>query len=182
MSWDPALKSGSRSDYSACVIAREVQQHLFIVHVWRGREDFEGLCRVGDRLADVWKPTHILTEDTALGPALAEHFARKGYRVFQVGTKGRPKADRFQTNLARLKAGDVVLCEPAPWASVFIDEMVRFPYHAFDDQVDALIQLLTWTRENPPPPPRIIASGLGSRPRQPHPMRDPKNFMRPRLR
>ena len=110
------------------------------------------MCRVGDRLADVWKPTHILTEDSALGPALAEHFARKGYRVFQVGTKGRPKADRFQTNLARLKAGDVVLCEPAPWASVFIDEMVRFPYHAFDDQVDALIQLLTWTRENPPPP------------------------------
>jgi predicted phage terminase large subunit-like protein len=182
MSWDPALKSGSRSDYSACVIAREVQHRLFIVNVWRGREDFEGLCRVGDRLADVWKPTHILTEDTALGPALAEHFARIGHRVFQVGTKGRPKADRFQANLARLKAGDVVLCEPAPWASVFIDEIVRFPYHAFDDQVDALIQLLTWTRENPPPPPRIIASGLGSRPRQPHPMRDPKNFMRPRLR
>ena len=94
----------------------------------------------------------------------------------------RRRRDADVPNLGRLKAGDVVLCEPAPWASVFIDEMVRFPYHAFDDQVDAFIQLLAWTRENPPVPPRIIVSGLGSRPRQPHPMRDPKNFIRPRLR
>jgi hypothetical protein len=62
----------------------------------------------------MWKPTLTLTDDTALGPALAEHFARKGYRVFQVGTRGRSKADRFQANLARLKAGDLVLWEPAP--------------------------------------------------------------------
>jgi phage terminase large subunit-like protein len=58
----------------------------------------------------------------------------------------RRRRDADVANLGRLKAGDVVLCEPAPWASVFIDERVRFPYHAFDDQVDVLIQLLTWTR------------------------------------
>jgi len=150
--------------------------------VWRGREDFEGLCRVGDRLAGVCKPTHILTKDTALGSAIAEHFTRIGHRVVQVGIKGLSKADRFKANLGRLKAGDVVLREPAPWASVFIDEMVRFPYHGFDDPVDALIQSLTWTRENPPVAPPTIASGLRSRPRQPHPMRDPKNLMRPPFR
>jgi hypothetical protein len=95
----------------------------------------------------------------------------------------RRRRDADVPNLGRLKAGDVVLCEPAPWASVLIDVRVRFPYHAFDDQVDVLIQLLTWTRENPPVAPRIIAStSIGLRPRQAHPMRDPKNFMRPRLR
>jgi hypothetical protein len=42
-----------------------------------------------------------------------------------------PRArDADVANIGWLKAGDVVL-----WASVFIDEMVRFPYHAFDDQV-----------------------------------------------
>jgi hypothetical protein len=84
----------------------------------------------------------------------------------------RRTRDADVANLGRLKAGDVVPCEPAPWASVFIDERVRFPYHAFDDQLDVLIQLLTWTRENPPVAPRIIASSIGLRPRQTHPMRD----------
>ena len=64
----------------------------------------------------------------------------------------RRARDADVANLGRLKA-------------VFIDDRVRFPYHAFDDQVDALIQFLTWTRENPPVAPRIIASSLGLRPR-----------------
>jgi hypothetical protein len=58
--------------------------------------------------------------------------------------------------------------------------MVRFPFAKYDDQVDALLQILTWLNENPPAPKPVIARSIGTR--QPHPMRNPKNLLRPQLR
>jgi predicted phage terminase large subunit-like protein len=181
MSWDLAQKSAATSDYSACVIAYEVQEKLFIAEVWRGREDYMNLCSVADRLVQVWAPTDILVEDTALGPALANHFNRSGHRAVSINVGNQSKQDRFQNHLNRFKAGDVVLCSPAPWISTFIDEMVRFPFARNDDQLDGLLQILTWLVENPPAPRPVIARNI-ARTRQPHPMRDPRNFMRPRFR
>lgn len=181
MSWDLAQKSAVTSDYSACVIAYEVNEKLFITEIWRGREDYVSLCGVADRLVQTWKPTDILVEDTALGPALANHFSRGGHRTTAINVGGQSKENRFQNHVNRFKAGDVVLCSPAPWIPAFTDEIVRFPFAKYDDQVDALLQILTWLNENPPPPKPVIAHNI-ARTRQPHPMRDPKNFMRPRSR
>jgi hypothetical protein len=99
MSWDLAQKSAATSDYSACVIAFEVQQKLFIAEVWRGREDYENLCGVADRLVQTWKPTDILVEDSALGPALACHFRRGGHRVMEINVGGQSKQNRFQNHI-----------------------------------------------------------------------------------
>lgn len=172
MSWDPALKGGPQSNYSACVIAREVSEKIFIVEVWRGREDFENLCSVASRLIDTWRPTHILIEDTALGPALGGHLSRVGRNVIQVGTKGKSKEERFQNNLDRFKARHVILCG-RPWIPCFLDEMVRFPFGE-NDQVDALTQLLSWTRENPAPPAKefVTNPSRNSLVRQRNPQRD----------
>ena len=107
---------------------------------------------VAGRLIETWRPTHILIEDTALGPALGGHLSRFGHNVVQVGIRGKSKEERFQNNLDRFKAHHVVLCE-GPWLPCFLDEMVRFPFGE-DDQIDALTQLLSWIRENPSPPAR----------------------------
>ena len=181
MSWDLAQKSAATSDYSACVIAYEVNEKLFVTEVWRGREDYVNLCGVADRLVQTWKPTDILVEDAALGPALANHFSRGGHRVTAINVRGQSKENRFQNHVNRFKAADIVLCSPAPWIAAFIDEMVRFPFSKFDDQVDSLLQILTWLNENPSLPRPVIAHSI-ARTRQPHPMRDPKNFMRSRSR
>ncbi|MGO9845271.1 MAG: hypothetical protein ACLPKT_01325 [Methylocella sp.] len=181
MSWDLAQKSAVTSDYSACVIAYEINEKLFVTEVWRGREDYVNLCSVADRLVQIWKPTDILVEDAALGPALANHFSRDGHRVTTINVRGQSKENRFQNHVNRFKAADVVLCSPAPWIATFIDEMVRFPFAKYDDQVDALLQILTWLKENPSTPKRVIARGIAPT-RQPHPMRNPKNLLRPQLR
>jgi predicted phage terminase large subunit-like protein len=174
MSWDPALKDGLQSNYSACVIARELHDRIFIVDVWRGRVDFERLCLAARRLIERWKPTHILVEDSALGPALDGTLKRCGQNSILRSTRGKSKEDRLQNNLDRIKAHHVVLCA-GTWNACFLDELIRFPF-GDDDQVDALTQALTFIRENPPPPPKEFATnpgraGLVSRR---NPQRDPR--------
>jgi phage terminase large subunit-like protein len=150
------------------------------MEVWRGREEFTNLCMVAQRLIDIWKPTHVLIEDTALGPALRENLARLGQNVIPVGTKGKSKAERFQNNLDRFKSHHVILCGGGPWVTSFLDEMVRFPF-GDSDQVDALTQLLTWTRENPAKIKEIATNPGRSQQafaRTRNPMRDPRSINR----
>jgi hypothetical protein len=51
------IESGASIEHSACVIAREIAEKIFIVEVWRGREDFESLSMVACRLIE--KPRFI---------------------------------------------------------------------------------------------------------------------------
>ncbi len=46
---------------------------------------------------------------------------------------------------SRLEAGELILPEEAPWLGLFEREALAFPAGRFDDQVDALSQLLAWT-------------------------------------
>jgi hypothetical protein len=46
-----------------------------------------------------------------------------------------------------IEAGQLFLSEEAPWLAEFKSELLAFPNGRFDDQVDALTQLLAWTRD-----------------------------------
>lgn len=53
-----------------------------------------------------------------------------------------PKEVRFYAQASRIEAGEVVLPEAAPWLPEFVGEIAAFPGGRFDDQADALAQLL----------------------------------------
>jgi len=46
-----------------------------------------------------------------------------------------------------IEAGRVHLPTDAPWLAEFRSELLGFPNSRFDDQVDALSQLLDWVRQ-----------------------------------
>jgi hypothetical protein len=49
---------------------------------------------------------------------------------------------------ARFEAGRILLPNEAPWLAEFEAELLAFPSGRYDDQVDALLQLLDWYIEN----------------------------------
>ncbi len=56
----------------------------------------------------------------------------------------------------QIEAGALMLPEDASWLAEFVREIVGFPGGRFDDQADALTQLMNWgmrnhARNNPPP-------------------------------
>jgi len=52
----------------------------------------------------------------------------------------------MSTCTARIEAGAVLLPTEASWLDEFCSELLAFPRSAHDDQVDALSQLINWTR------------------------------------
>lgn len=57
----------------------------------------------------------------------------------------RPEGDkvtRFAAQASRIEAGDVILPRNAPWLAEFMTEILGFPNAKYDDQADALAQLL----------------------------------------
>ncbi|MCH9809490.1 MAG: phage terminase large subunit [Alphaproteobacteria bacterium] len=54
----------------------------------------------------------------------------------------------MSTCTAKLEAGCVHLPRRAAWLDDFLNELLAFPNGTHDDQVDALSQLINWTRES----------------------------------
>lgn len=47
-----------------------------------------------------------------------------------------------------VESGQLLLPEDAPWLEIFRHELLAFPSARFDDQVDALSQLMEWVRKH----------------------------------
>jgi len=59
------------------------------------------------------------------------------------------KVERLSVQTHQIEAGDVRLPQKAEWLDEFLNEIRAFPFGRYDDQVDALSQLLSWNeREN----------------------------------
>ena len=79
---------------------------------------------------------------------------------------GEDKIERLRKHRKLLRHRLVQLSAGAPWLDDFIAEVTLFPYAAFDDQVDAMTQYLSWITTNPKPqkrPPMATGQGTDSR-------------------
>jgi predicted phage terminase large subunit-like protein len=68
--------------------------------------------------------------------------------VFSIAIE--PEGDkivRMSAGSACIEDGRVFLPQKAPWLDIFRSEVLAFPNGAHDDQVDALSQLINWSRK-----------------------------------
>jgi predicted phage terminase large subunit-like protein len=149
-SWDTSFGKSEAGDYSACLTLGEAENGYFVLHVFRGRPDFPSMKRLMVELAERWRPDAILIEDSASGQSAIQELKR-GSRLPIIGVKAdRSKQVRAEAVSALFEAGRVFV--PAPgstgWVNALIDELLAFPSGRFDDQADALSQVLSWCRGN----------------------------------
>jgi predicted phage terminase large subunit-like protein len=143
-SWDTASKTGLTNDYSVGITARLYQRQFYILHVERERMDFGSLRQRVCELCGRYGVERLLIEDAASGQQLIQILRPPPGQVpYPIAcTPDADKKVRFHAQASKIQAGEVVLPSTAPWLASFISEVAAFPNGRFDDQADALAQLL----------------------------------------
>jgi len=144
-SWDTAVKTTVRSDWSVGITARYFQGRFFIVDVYRRRVEFGELLDVIRTSSARFGVTHLLIEDAASGQQLIQQLRQEPMPQVPLPIGITPTGDkqmRFEAQASQIQAGRVVLPQTAPWLADFVAEVTRFPGGKHDDQADALAQML----------------------------------------
>jgi predicted phage terminase large subunit-like protein len=165
-SWDTASKEGLFNDWSVCITALVRRRQVFILDVWRRRVAFPELKKAAVSLAREHAARVLLVEDQASGMQLIQSLRNEQPRGVPRPIARKPEADK-RTRLAgvsaMIEAGQLLLPPDASWLADFKQELLAFPSCRFDDQVDALSQLLIWVDlqqrmdDTPPAAPMIIS-------------------------
>jgi len=166
LSWDTASKEGLLNDWSVCITAWVRRRQVLIVDIWRRRVAFPELRKAAIANARDHRARAMLVEDQASGTQLIQSLRNEQPRGVPLPIARRPEGDK-RTRLAgvsaMIEAGQLLLPVDAPWLAEFKQELLAFPSSRYDDQVDALSQLLTWVDlqqriDEPPPAAPIIIS------------------------
>jgi predicted phage terminase large subunit-like protein len=187
LSFDTAVKTGPTSSFTVClVIATDCRRH-YIEDVLRARLDPVQARDAALGLIETYKPSKILIEDASSGPGLAKMLAERHYHAELCPTGGLSKEQRLEPHLHMFTEGRILVKSHQSWSTVFINELARFPFGAFDDQVDALTQYLAWAASSLRATPPIIASVDGAETRmmralmgRTRPLQKGEHSMRPR--
>lgn len=148
-SWDTASQPGVGNDFTVGITARYVNGRFYILDVYRARVAFGGLHRMVIELCRRYGVERLIIEQAGSGIQLIHRLTENLPQGVPRPIKIKPfesKEIRFEAQASRIQAGEVLLPRSAPWLTEFITEIVGFPNKRFDDQADALAQLLA----NPP--------------------------------
>jgi predicted phage terminase large subunit-like protein len=143
-SWDTAIKSGGKNDFSACITMMRDKNKFYILDVVRDRLDLPDLVKLAKSLAVKHKPDRIVIEESGLGNFFAKELERAGLPTLVE----RPQADkvtRMQAQLLKFEQQLVLLPRQAIWLADFLEELLSVPSAKHDDQVDALCQALAYS-------------------------------------
>ena len=146
-SWDTASKDGVQSDWSVCVTAVCHRGQIHIINVYRERLTIHGLVEQATNLARQYRAQDLLIEDAASGIQLMQLLRNDKPAGVPWPIACRPEGDkvtRMAGAAARIEAGQLVLPQDAHWLAAFKSELLAFPSGRYDDQVDALSQLINW--------------------------------------
>lgn len=144
-SWDTASKAGELNDYSVGITAVVSKDEIFIVDVVRARLEYPALKRRIIALHEHYKADKVLIEDKGSGTSLIQDLRKDSVYAVSIKPEG-DKVVRMAACTARIEDGRVFLPMDADWLDAFRAELLAFPNGSHDDQVDALSQLINWTR------------------------------------
>ena len=146
-SWDTASKDGALNDYSVCITSVVWKGTVWILDVFRARLKFPDLKRHAVQLARSYGATTILIEDAASGTQLIQSLRAEKPAGVVLPVARRPDGDKISRMAGvsgQVAAGQLLLPTDASWLAGFKAEILGFPNVRYDDQADALTQLMGW--------------------------------------
>ena len=149
-SWDTGIKTGETHGWSVGVTALLRGRYLYILDVWRGRLEYPELRHKVIELAQMHRVQTLVIEDKASGQQLIQTLGSEHHPGVPRPIPRNPESDKFSRAAgvsSMVEAGQMFLPPEAHWLGEFKSELLAFPSGRFDDQVDALSQLLDWVRD-----------------------------------
>jgi predicted phage terminase large subunit-like protein len=147
-SWDTSFKSGRENDYSVCTTFGETQTGFYLLSLYRAKVDFPTLRSKVGELAELWRPSEILIEDTSSGQSLIQELKSSTSWPIVAIKPDRDKETRASAVTGYFESGRVLFPESAAWLPDLEDELASFPGGLHDDIVDSITQALNCLRGN----------------------------------
>jgi predicted phage terminase large subunit-like protein len=151
-SFDTALTTKTRSDYSVCQTwgvwkNEEDIDNVILLNCVVGKWEFPELKQMALQQAKDWEPDSIIVEAKASGQPLIDEMRRSGLFVQDYSPgKGQDKIARLNSVSDMFMSGQVWFPETG-WATSVVEELLAFPSGEHDDQVDTLTLALIRIRK-----------------------------------
>ena len=125
----------------------EFVSHLILLGNVRERLEYPELRRKAHELYNRHHPDVCIIEKKASGQSLLQDLRRSGLPV-QEYMPDRDKVSRVYSASPMIEAGRVWVPKGKKWADGLVDELLKFPNAAHDDQVDALVMAVHYLRDS----------------------------------
>ncbi len=152
--WDTAVKSGEENDFTVGIYLAETDTGYYLLDLKRDKMEYPELKRAVRQYYENSRASAVIIEDKSSGQQLIQEFQRDTkVPVIAAGEEGKPMADKVTRAMLvtpLIESGVVYLPEQASWLAEFMDECLKFPKAAHDDQIDALVHGLTYLKDSKP--------------------------------
>jgi predicted phage terminase large subunit-like protein len=151
-SFDTALTTKTRSDYSSCQTwgvwkNEDGVDNVILMNRVKGKWEFPELKKMAFQQAQDWEPDSIIVEAKASGQPLIDEMRRSGLFVQDYSPgKGQDKIARMNSVSDMYTNGQVWFPETA-WATEVVEEILAFPSGEHDDDVDTMTLALIRIRK-----------------------------------
>jgi len=143
-SWDTAGVDGELNDFSVCTTWGVKGNQYYLLHRLRQKLDYPALRARAISLARHYRASIVLIEYAGTGISLRQEM-RQAFHAYY--PKRRPVGDkrtRVVGVTSLIEDGRVLLPQDALWKDEFLKEILGFPGGRHDDQVDSLVQFLSF--------------------------------------
>lgn len=152
-SYDTALTTNNRSDYSVChtwgtwTSEEDGSNNVILLNSVKGKYEFPELKTMAHEQFANWEPDSVIVEAKASGQPLIDEMRRSGIFVqdFSPG-KGQDKIARLNSVADMFASGHVWFPETS-WAATTVEEILAFPAGEHDDEVDTMTLALIRIRK-----------------------------------
>jgi hypothetical protein len=154
ISIDSASSTAETADYSAISVVVSQQDGHHVIFAERGRWDYEMLLAKAMGYVHLYgEEINFIVEAASSGISLIHSLKKAELRCFHHFPK-EDKMVRAAWALPIIYSGRLFIHNiegQNAWVEPYLNELVSFPNSRFDDQVDSLIQILSWAenRFNP---------------------------------
>jgi len=121
--------------------------HLILLGNVKGRYEYPELRKIAQKLYNENRPDVVMIEKKASGQSLIQDMRRSGLPVMEY-TPDRDKVSRVHAASPMIESGRVWIPSQKKWADDLMEELIRFPNAAHDDQVDAMTMAIHYLRES----------------------------------
>ena len=147
-SWDTAVKTAEKNDWSVGQLWAEGVYGYYLERLIRAKMEYPDLLQRVKTEYTLSPSSAILIEDKSSGQQLLQSLKKETKLPIIAIEADKDKVARANFVTPTIQAGRVYIPEDAEWMAAFLSEVSMFNMGTYDDQVDALTQVLKYFTEH----------------------------------